>query len=98
MMSPIPRRNSAGSTAATSLPCTRTRLDLVAADYTPVFCAQAALALARHGRVGEAELVGIYDPSSATVQPVVAAAVALLQPSAAVRGAVTGDSALNRGS
>ena len=72
------------------------RAALVAADHTPVLRAHAALVLARHSKVGEAELLGIYDRSSVTVRPVVAAAVALLQPSAAVRDAVTGDSALNR--
>jgi len=68
---------------------------LDAADHTPVLRAHAALALARHGEITEAELLGIYDRSSATVRPVVAAAVALLGPSLAVRDAVTGDSALN---
>lgn len=72
------------------------RAALVAADHTPVLRAHAALVLARHGKVGEAELLGIYDRSSSTVRPVAAAAVALLKPSAAVRDAVTGDSALNR--
>lgn len=72
------------------------RAALVAADHTPVLRAHAALVLARHGEVGEAALLGIYDRSSATVRPVVAAAVALLKPSTAVRDAVTGDSALNR--
>ncbi|GAB4062474.1 hypothetical protein GCM10028777_02330 [Angustibacter speluncae] len=72
------------------------RTALVAADHTPVLRAHAALVLARHRKVDEAELLAIYDRSSVTVRPVVAAAVALLKPSAAVRYAVTGDSALNR--
>lgn len=72
------------------------RSALVAADHTPVLRAHAALVLARHGKVDQVELLDIYDRSSATVRPVVAVAVALLKPSAAIRDAVTGDSVLNR--
>ena len=72
------------------------RAALVAADHTPVLRAHAALVLARHGKVDQMELLGIYDRSSATVRPIVAAAVALRKPSVAVRDAVTGDSALNQ--
>lgn len=72
------------------------RAALVAADHTPLLRAHAALVLAQHGKVGEAELLAIFDRSSSTLRPVVAAAVALLKPSASVRDAVTGDSALNR--
>ncbi|MGI8692893.1 MAG: RNA-directed DNA polymerase [Geodermatophilaceae bacterium] len=67
---------------------------LTSAEHTPVLHAHAALSLARHGVIKEDELLPIYSRSSATVRPVLAAAVALLKPSAPVRKAVTSDSAL----
>lgn len=72
------------------------RAALVAADHTPVLRAHAALVLARHGEVDLQQLLNIFNRSSATVRPVVAAALALLDPPISTRNAITGESTLNR--
>jgi RNA-directed DNA polymerase len=69
---------------------------LTSAEHTPVLRAHAALALARHRAITMDELLPIFDRSSVTVRPVLAAAVALLQPGEPMRAAVTGDSAVCR--
>jgi len=67
---------------------------LTSAEQTPVLRAHAALSLARHRSVKIDELLRIYRNSSATVRPVLAAAIALLKPATPVRKSVIGDSAL----
>jgi RNA-directed DNA polymerase len=71
------------------------RAALTSAEHTPVLRAEGARTLARHRRIDLDEVLGIYDRSSNIVRPVLAAGVALLKPTAAVRKAVTGDSQLN---
>lgn len=68
---------------------------LTSAEHAPVLRAHAALTLSRHGQIDAAGLLRMYDRSSASVRPVLAAAVALREPEDAMRDAVTGDSTLN---
>jgi hypothetical protein len=71
------------------------RAALTSAEHTPVLRAEAARTLARHKRIELDELLRIYDRSSNIVRPVLAASIPLLNPTTAVRKAVTGDSQLN---
>lgn len=70
------------------------RSAFASAEHTPVLRVHAALALARHGKITVDDLLAIFHRSSATVRPVLAAAVAHLQPTDIQRDAVTGDSPL----
>lgn len=72
------------------------RRALTSAEHTSVLRAEAARTLARHGQIGLDELLGIYDRSSDIVRPVLAGAVALLEPAADVRRAIVGDSRMNQ--
>lgn len=65
------------------------------AEHSPVLRAHAALTLARLGMVDSAELLSIYDRTSVTLRPVIAAAIALCKPADDVAAAVRGDSLLH---
>lgn len=68
---------------------------LTVAEHSPVLRAHAALTLARLGMLDSAELLSLYDRTNATLQPVIAAAIALCRPAADVAAAVRGDSLLH---
>lgn len=65
------------------------------AFHSPVLRANAALTLAEHSSIDEAELLRVYDRSSPVVRPTIVAAIGRLKPSRGVRDAVTGDSNLH---
>lgn len=69
---------------------------LVAAQHSPVLRAHAALTLARHQLVNATTLLPIYDRTSAALQPVLAAAIALCKPTTDIATAVSGDSVLHK--
>lgn len=68
---------------------------LTSAEFTPVLRAEVARTLARHKKIEIDDLLGIYDRTSDVTRPVLAAAVALLDPPPAVKKAIVGDSRLN---
>lgn len=70
------------------------RSALTSAEHTPVLRAEAARTLARHKQLALDDMLGIYDRSSNILRPVLAAGIALLKPTEAVKNAVTGDSRL----
>ena len=65
------------------------------ADHSPVLRAHAALTLARLGMAVSRALLSLYDRTTATLRPVITAAIALSKPAAAVTAAVRGDSLLH---
>ena len=68
---------------------------LTSAEFTPVLRAEVARTLARHKTIDLNELLAIYDRTSNVTRPVLAAAIALLEPPASVRKAIVDDSKLN---
>jgi RNA-directed DNA polymerase len=69
---------------------------LSTAENTPLLQAHAAMTLARHRQIDLDKLLFIYARSSTTVRPVLAAAIALLRPSASVARTVKDDSLLHK--
>jgi RNA-directed DNA polymerase len=88
----LPGFGTVGHGAKKRLCWARNALDT--AEHAPILRAHAAMTLARHRHIQCDELLSIYARSSTTVRPVLAAAIALLAPSANIARAVKDDSTL----
>lgn len=68
---------------------------LTSAEFTPVLRAEVARTLARHKQIELNHVLTIYDRTTNVTRPVLAAAIALLEPPAEVKQAIVGESALH---